>query len=706
MAKGKKNGKTTDPNPRPSVHAQVPTTAMQPNGTQPEGGPSGLQPTAGAGQAEPAQTQTAPLRALFSEFEVQSFDLVVCDKDGSYPEPELLEFVCSQGGGDWEKGREVLDQWTASQLRLELDKLREKRQERRQRELMAGGRDLLPNPTRWAAGIQGDLNTFDGNMRSTTLPRPEVRTATGAPAQNPASAIERMLTRTLRAPPSKEITAEAMADPGRMQELLQFLCKDTAAHHRALKALGTAVLGTLRGTEPAIRAIGGLQGEVGNLSGEVANLSTDMGVFRDYVREQPIVEHPASGGGAPPEADNQPMDMEEGGAQPGGGGSDAQPGGSGSGAQPGGSGDQFAGLSLSDESNMPAVRLRPGCSWFWERGQWMTFQETTALANGNVKTYEDRLAEWARNDAAAAQPHAPTPPKVRMQAPQHFTGEGEVDPELWLMTTETFFTSMGVGKTDWGKQAQTLLRGKALTAYGAAAVPLYNSTGQSLTWDQVRGIVLAYKKADTPTVARLKLSRIEQGAQTVVDYTHTFKQLLAQVGADPPAHTDLLHYYMAGLNDPCPMSAKGKPWDSLEEAQEFHMQRELEGLKIRGPSRRTPLKPFPFRKSARPPLRLNSIKQGPGGRTGGRGGRDHGGRGQGGGRGKHAGQGYTGGFEKKRRVSDRAYGNNLTELLSTAGDPCPAHPDQHTKEQCHAFRRIKGDMETALKEKKQWVPRE
>ena len=726
---------STDAPPRFLPTAQVPTAAnMQPHGSV--GGPNEPAAEGDQQQLQPpglTEAQISPLTTLYSVFELQSIDLTIRGQQGTYPEPELDAFVRGIGGGDWERGKEELDKWTADQLHPELEKLRQAMRMRKQQELRERGCHIIPNPNTWAPAMGTNLDALDENVRSVTLPQPQVSPTaeanpTGANQAEVANteenriAISQFLTQELHAPPRQEVTPQVVTDPTRLGSLLQHICSDITAQNKALKASGSALLGLTRATEPMLR-------NFSTLTEQTQELLVDVRQLREYLREelldqrprsisgagQPIIDLPPSGGGAPPGGsdDGAPPFGSDGGTLPTGGGNGSQPMDlEETGAPRGGSRDDdpLAGLSLTEKSIKPAVDLRPGHVWHWERGQWMTYQEPTAFnPGGNVKTYEDRLAEWARNDeAAAAPPHTPATNKVKMHAPQHFTGEGDIDPDMWLMTTETYLASMGVDRAEWGKAAQTLLRGKALTAYGVQAVPLYNRCKQYLTWDQVRGIVLAYKKEDTPTVARFKLARIKQGEQqSVVDYTHTFKELLAQVGADPPARTDLLNYYMAGLRDPHPMSAMGTKWESLEDAQQFHMRREIEGLRIKPTRNPIPPKPNTFKKTAHKKYaRLNAISQRPGsviGRDESTGGRGRGRGGRGGGRG---GAGDFSDRQSRPRLDDRVFGMNLTELLADAEGPCPAHPNDtsHTKMMCGAFARIKKSMERAAMAKKPYVP--
>ena len=164
--------------------------------------------------------------------------------------------------------------------------------------------------------------------------------------------------------------------------------------------------------------------------------------------------------------------------------------------------------------------------------------------NGTVYVPYNR---WFREVTAAPErPPALTtvvgPTKVRMLQPQHFSGDsGEISPELALMGMEKYFSSCGLAKSEWGQMAQPLLRGAALKAYSALALPLHHA-GKAPQWQQVSDLILSFKRADAPTLARAQLANIKQ-VGTVSEYTNKFKLLLTQVGNDPPAPTDLLRYY-------------------------------------------------------------------------------------------------------------------------------------------------------------------
>jgi hypothetical protein len=627
-----------------------------------------MQATNGSGEGGAAGAQS-PLD-LVHPVNLSRFDLLSIGEGllaGGIADEAIIELAFHTGSGNAATGKLMLDAMTDEQLTPLIAEAKAKRNARVEREMTRHRQLALPLPDPWQEAQQRYLNSFDTAHRQERL-APEA------------------------------ITAAEVANPEQLAATLQRLATDNRNAHAAVGALAEAALGQNRAVAPLLRNVTNHQGQLHGLAQQVQTNTNDMGQFREYMRDddnylrsrgnvQPIVQLLSSDGGAPPDdssggallnpESDQPM--EDTGAPPAGGSG----------------GDMLAGLSLFDKDSKPEVPLPPGFSWFWNNSQWLTFQEPSMLnPAGNMRTYPERLAEWE-----TVAPNLRSSGKVRMPVPQHFTGEGEVDPELWLMTAEAYLSTTGLSRAEWGKHAQTLLRGKAQTAYGAIAVPLYNSTKQSLTWDQVRHIVLNYKKKDKPIEARRKLAAIRQEG-SVVDYTHYFTQLLAQVGPDPPARTDLLTYYVAGLKDPCELGPAGKQWETLEEVQNFHVQRELEGLKIRAPSNtrhnHLPPRSYSFKNSGRKPSRLNAITQRYGSERSDRSDSSRGRRGGRGGRG--GGRGDSG--PKKPRLPDSAFGTDWFDLIRDKNGPCPWHPNNHTKGECHAYKRIEQSMAAAEAEKR------
>jgi uncharacterized membrane protein YgcG len=303
--------------------------------------------------------------------------------------------------------------------------------------------------------------------------------------------------------------------------------------------------------------------------------------------------------------------------------------------------------------------------------------------------------------------------QVRMPAPAHFSGEGaDSDPDLALMGIEKFFAASSLPQSEWGKQIQTLLRGAALRAYSALALPLHQH-GKAPTWPQVREIILNFRKRDAPTQARAKLATIRQ-VGSVTEYNSAFRLLLAQVGPDPPAPTDLMRYYLTGLTAASPTTPWGAHWTSLEEAMSFHSTKELAELKVTPrmhERRRThlPFKPFPPRLKSVQANKRGAVPYGEqdrqhksGGGRGGRGGNNAYGGGRGSGQaygGRGSGQAYGGrgsgqvnvGASGSNGPSVRdtdysCFGTTYGEITGGQFLPCPRHPNsQHKKGQCSDF---------------------
>jgi hypothetical protein len=573
--------------------------------------------------------------------------------------------------------------------------------------------------------LQGHIDAADRARTEVTAQEGEVRdegaNEQGEPSANPtAQSID--LRQDLRPLLSKkqDITVAAVADPTTLVTLLQTNRKDVVRLRATVKNLTAAVVKNTDATAALVSQIPqanqisrlhdgqiqALMGQAERTREKMANLDTDMMVFRDNTRFL------SDGGTAAPAA----MEMDQG-------------QGSGSANIPPGRTVRF------DGEEPPELAIRPNYSWYKQGGTWQLLHEPTAFAqNGSVRPYETRLAEWEAIDNGTPVTTLNTAGKVRMPPPPHFTGEGpDVDPDLFLMSIETYFSSINLPRADWGKQAQALLRGKALAAYGAIALPLYSTAGRHPTWEQVREIVLSYRKCHAPSVARTKLASIKQSTDSVADFNLRFKQLLAQVGTDPPAPTDLMAYYLRGLNNPTKLHPIGSAWESLEQVQEFHLRAELEGLKVHGVTQYRP----PFKRASGGSFSLpNSLKRarvhsistqrdrnelskeergshGAGRSRGGYGGGSGAGRGSGGntrggyggfGAGpggsrsgqKESGHGGSRGAHNDGHVNtshDHLFGSTLMQLYQEDDGPCP-HPAHkgHSKRDCGIYKRLRQSL--------------
>jgi hypothetical protein len=378
-----------------------------------------------------------------------------------------------------------------------------------------------------------------------------------------------------------------------------------------------------------------------------------------------------------------------------------------------------------EQYDKPDCTMPPGCTLVWvqlpnsDRHQWCVHTGTKAVPYMLWLTGE--VLDHPGGPVAQA-----IRPQVRMPAPAHFSGEGaDCDPEMALMAMENYLSSSGLPTTEWGRQVLSFLRGAAYRAYSSIALPLHAS-GRSPTWAQVRELVLSFKRRDAPTLARAKLASIRQ-VGTVVEFNNSFRLLLTQVGADPPAPTDQLGYYLKGLALPSPLSPWGAQWASLEDAMSFHAAKELAELRVtphstqrhRFPPIRAALKPtYTARlKTAQGTKRLAPFGERSVGGRGGRGGDQSGGRGRGrgdasgrgrgegsgggrgegsgGGRGEGSGsggRGYGGGYGGGGRNGGRGpgpsnlFGNNYAELMAGGSSDCPKHGSNHVKSDCRDFR--------------------
>ena len=314
--------------------------------------------------------------------------------------------------------------------------------------------------------------------------------------------------------------------------------------------------------------------------------------------------------------------------------------------------------------------------------------------------------------------------------PPSFSGEGaDVDPELALMSMELWLLGTQIPKEEWGRHVINILRGAALQAYSAIALPLHRASLPPPSWDQVKGLIMSFKRHDSATVARAKLLAIRQTG-TVAAYNQLFTRLLAQVGPDPPSATDLLNAYLKGLLADVvhPLSPAGLPWESLQAAQSFHLTRELAHLQLQSRVARTdrfaPTRPLtPRLKGAQVAGgRGSGSGSGRGGQGGGSGrgsgsGSGRGGQGRGGFRGFHNASNagaltpakraeVTGGFGATAPThrpwgnkpnagsngsTDAAFGTSDAAFKANLDAPCPKHTDArnpHTKRECRDYRNL------------------
>jgi hypothetical protein len=636
------------------------------------------------------------------------------------PCPEL-DALCRHhdptGNGSSSRGFDALCSFREEQVRPLIEQAK---RDKADRVNMEHNSNLMHTPGYAQAlkkSVQDHINAAEGARTAITAQEGEVRDAgageQGEPSANPTTQRIDLRQNHLRPLRSKkqDITVAAVSDPAQLATLLQTGRKDAVRLYTAVKHLTAGLAKNTDATAALLSQVPQANQVSRHHDGQIqalleqaernretmAGLDTDMRVFRDTTRFL------SDGGTAAP----APMEMDQG-------------QGSGSANIPPGRTARFNG----DEP--PALAIRPNYTWYKQNGTWQLLHEPTAFAqNGSVRPYEARLAEWEAIDNGTPVTTLNTAGKVRMPPPPHFTGEGpDVDPDLFLMSIETYFSSINLPRADWGKQAQALLRGKALAAYGAIALPLYSTAGRHPTWEQVREIVLSYRKCHAPSVARTKLASIKQNTDSVADFNLRFKQLLAQVGNDPPAPTDLMAYYLRGLNNPTKLHPIGSAWESLEQVQEFHLRAELEGLKVHGVTQYR----LPFRRASGGAFsptnslkraRLHSIStqrerseqsgkeerssHGAGRGRGGYGGSSGAGRGSGGdtrhggygsgpggGRGGHGGGRGAHNGGQVNTSHDHHFGSNLVQLLERDDGPCP-HPlhKGHAKRDCGIYKRLR-----------------
>ena len=560
-------------------------------------------------------------RLGLSAYAMASGDLYGTD---GQPFPELIEAL-KAFGPDPTIAQRALNRLSSEQVEALLQPARVAAKDRQQREHQQRLREHLPLAGPWSQRGDGYMNEGAAALISAN---PTGGVSAGGSDTRPTAVTQQrantvLATANAQQTPTQEITAAQAADPVFVATALNGLFnsgRNIGQHNMHLQAAMTPVLHNAIGVDVAVgqqgRAIVQIQEQIQDLpdmASDLYNLRHEA-VMADM--PPPIAPEPVSG-----DARMQSI------------------------------------LHKVDVFGLvqPDFQLRKNHSWVQDdTNEWVTEKEDTAAGPGNRMPFKDRLQEWAMQDAKATAALSGPTTKVRMMAPQPFSGEGEVEPGLTLMGFENYFSTSGLAKGEWGRQVHSLLRGPALKAYSALAVPMHTSSGgrQCPSWDQVRALVNSFKSSDTPAAARAQLASIRQKGK-VRDYVHLFQHLLNQVGADPPARTDLLNYFLKGLQSPETLSPMGTAWSSLEAAQRYHLERELAELKVQGQQQdrhRPPFKPAlsphsTFKPAFRSP-RLRAIAQRgresfPPADGGGRG---NGGKGRGGGNKKRGGHSDTGGF--------------------------------------------------------------
>jgi hypothetical protein len=338
-----------------------------------------------------------------------------------------------------------------------------------------------------------------------------------------------------------------------------------------------------------------------------------------------------------------------------------------------------------------------------------------------------QYTEWLHK-AFSREPDTTKVSTVRLPHPQHFSGDGDCDPRVAVMSIETWLRASGAPRAQWASMTQTFLKGAAARAYSALALPLFYQ-GKTPGWEEVKELILRFRRQDTPITARMKLAQIRQTG-SVADYNRYFDELLMQVGADAPARTDLLAYYFKGLRNPTPLNPAGQKWHSVQDAQLYHSELEMAQMQFEKPSTHTARPPRFNPKHSNP--RLNAVQTvqtkkrafGEGSAGGGRGG--YGGRGNDSGRGSDAGRGGRGGRGPKGfqgygnagpssgygnvgagsgygsgygagngegpSEPGKAHGTNKADFLAGLDGPCPIHGPTHTKIMCKIWENRRGEF--------------
>lgn len=670
-----------------TARAMGPTAEAEAQAEQQPDAANGVQPmqTEANEQAQLQQERVNPLDLLGrSPFDLQASALYEQRENGLSPSMELL-VVLKQHGADFEQGKRVLDQMTTEEVSAILDPARKAFLDRKGEENRLAGLMRLPNPNGWDANTQELFNRTQEGLDKTPT---RVRARNLNILQDPTPPrVELRQNPTAPAAQGTVITTDMVTDPAWLAQTLTGLVQ-------AGRAQSTLGLNMRNAVSPLLHRAGGIDqtlaqagANIEQQQNELQGMRSDIDTLVHDHQEDTLARCIASTGGAP------------------------------SGATTGRLSGRQAAIERVDvlDIHEPTFTLRAHHQWLREDGdiEWKVEFLGAHGRPGNVMSFKARLAEWARLDQAAEEMATVTATgsgKVRMQPPAPFSGEGDVEPDLAIMGLENFFSSSGLARNQWGRQVHTMLKGPALKAYSAIAVPLHSATGgqQCPSWDQVRALIASFKSNDTPAMARAQLASIRQTGK-VREYIHRFQHLINQVGPDPPAKTDQLIYFLTGLRNAQTLSPAGTAWTSLESAQDFHLQREISELKVQSSRHTTPYEPRLQKPFFKP--RLNAIAQrsrndhyggGEGkiyGRTGGRPdargrgkGRDTGnsrGRGRGG-RQEHAYGGGEGeqGRQNRERCPDSAYGRNYAELMQKRKGPCPNPAHRHLQEECNAFKRL------------------
>ena len=511
-----------------------------------------------------------------------------------------------------------------------------------------------------------------------------------------------MLTNTLDACMSDISTINRNAQ--RNDTTTRALAEASVAATRQLQLLSAQHRATQERAERVAEQLNAQSIQLNTQSGELRSMHGILTELQAQLVQLAQLTRPES------QLDNMHVDAPQGDAtdpqqQQGGSADQPQPGGEPDQQQPGGEPDQHA-VTAEDPDVPPAIRLAfpETFSWQWSspHNKWMVGNSQTF----ELSSYEDHLEKChgRKTTAGSSGGAAPTTPaQVRLHTPPHFSGEKpDEHPELAIMGFEAYFESTNVPRHDWGKHMQFMLKGEALRAYSLIAVPLHRINSHP-TWEQVKDIILSYQKPDAPVTARLKLARIQQTG-SVTAFNALFNKLLAQVGPDPPSSTDLLQYYLGGLNKEIRSSTNplGPQWASVQEAMKYHETKELAELALGAP--RAPRYDRHHNNNNKPPLpRLKGVQaHKPRDSSRAWGGKDN--RAPGGVK-RPASAGSTESNPRKQHNGKgpsnadlaRYFGRTINEAKSNPDAPCPFHssggkPSSHTRKECSVLRAYVGEL--------------
>ena len=341
----------------------------------------------------------------------------------------------------------------------------------------------------------------------------------------------------------------------------------------------------------------------------------------------------------------------------------------------------------SGEQPMPTDKLPPGLELGQVAGIWHVFKGSIPMLHSS----------WRRAVLDGIDPFTTSASKVSLPKPPPFSGDtGELEPEMAILTFENWLKASQIPREQWGMSAQYFLRGQAHRAYSTLALTKHHR-GETPSWEDVVKLIRDFKRQDASLVARMKLAQVQQ-TTSVAAYNRHFAELMMQVGPQPPAPLDLLHYYLKGLKKAQLLNPQGQTWSSLEEAQQHHLQRELAQLTLQGPANQ---KPHFSKHSSKPRLNATTVQKQNnlsvnrqtlkvnGGFGGGRGRGDApGGRGGGrGGRGNSWSEvpGRTPARPQASLEERNALFGTGNALWENLNERCPAHlhsKDQHLKRDC------------------------